>query len=345
MSELAIETRGLTKVFEGNVVAVSGLDLAVERGTVCGLIGRNGAGKTTALRMLMGLLRADSGEARVLGEDMLVAGSAHRARVAYVSQTQRLHDWMTLGELSHYASHFYGKWDAPYAQGLATRFGLSPNRQVGWMSGGEQRKCAIAMALAARPEVLVLDEPAAGLDPIARRELIDELVDVLAEGNGTTVLLSTHIIADVERMAEHVAIMDRGRIVTSSRLDELQSTSKRVQVIFPGESVPDGFRVPGAVRQQVSGPVATAVAKIDSATALDEPRALEGVRVNVFDLGLEDIFIEIFGPESRAELSGEDVDDEYDYYPPARRGSPWLPVALVGGGVLLLMFLLFALLA
>ncbi len=305
MSDFAIETKAMTKVFPGNVVAVSRLDLTVERGTVYGLIGRNGVGKTTALRTLMGLLRPTKGRARVLGADLMAAPRDLRQRVAYVPQEQRLHRWMTLGELCHYCSHFYDKWDGTYARELARRSGLVWDRQVGVMSGGEQRKVYILLALAARPEVLIFDEPAAGLDPIARRELIDELVDVLSRNGGTTVLFSTHIISDLERIAEHVGIMDRGRIVASSRLDDLQSRSKRVQVIFPGGVPPEGFKIPGAVRTDVSGPVVNAIVKLESDSQLDVIRAIEGVRVSVFPLGLEDSFIEIFGPDSRGEFVEE----------------------------------------
>lgn len=303
MSDPAIEARDLSKTFPGGVVAVNGLDLAVPPGVVYGLIGRNGAGKTTALRMLMGLLRPNRGAARVLGTDLWTAPIETRARVAYVPQLQQLHAWMTPEELCHYASHFYGRWDMAYAHGLARRFDVPWDYQVGVMSGGERRKVSILLAFAARPDVLLLDEPAAGLDPIARRELIDELIEVLSRVEGCTVLFSTHIISDLERVAEHVGIMDRGRMVAAARLDELQSRTKRVQVIFEGAAPPPGFAVPGAIRSKAEGPVVTAVVRLASDAQLDEVRRLPGVRVNVFPLGLEEIFIELFGPGSRAEFT------------------------------------------
>ena len=131
MSELAIQAEDLSKTFPGGTVAVNGLDMSVPPGVVYGLIGRNGAGKTTALRMLLGLLRPNRGTARVLGADMWTAPRRQRARVAYVSQTQQLHAWMTAGELCHYASHFYETWDAAYARRLAERWELDWQRQVG----------------------------------------------------------------------------------------------------------------------------------------------------------------------------------------------------------------------
>jgi ABC-2 type transport system ATP-binding protein len=297
MTETAIEARDLTKTFPGGVVAVNALDLAVPRGSVYGLIGRNGAGKTTTLRLLMGLLRSDRGAARVLGEDLWTASRETRARVAYVSQAQQLHAGMTLGELEHYVSRFYPRWDEGRARRLADRFELGEDWQVGAMSGGEQRKVAILLDLAARPDVLVLDEPAAGLDPVARRQLVDELIDVAGEGDGATVLFSTHILSDLERVADHVGIMDRGHLVASSRLEEIQASTKRVQVIFEGAAPPEGFAIPGAMRSRAEGPVVTAIVRMADESQLDGIRRMPGARVNVFPLGLEEIFIELFGPD------------------------------------------------
>jgi ABC-2 type transport system ATP-binding protein len=295
MSDAAIEARDLYKTFPGGVIAVDGLDLSVPRGTVYGLIGRNGAGKTTTLRMLAGILLPERGTANVLGRDMWSAPPEARARMAYVSQLQKIHQWMTTEELCHYASHFYERWDMAYAKELAGHFGVSWDRPVGWMSGGQQRKAAILLAFAARPQVLILDEPAGGLDPIARRDLVSELVDVISRGDECTVILSTHIISDLERIAEHVGIMENGRMVESARLDELQTTAKRVQVIFEGSAPPPDFRIPGAVRVRADGPVVSAVVRLGNDAELDVVRRIPGARVNVFPLGLEDMYIELFG--------------------------------------------------
>jgi len=303
MTEAVIEANDLSKTFPGGVVAVNGLDLCIERGSVYGLIGRNGAGKTTLIRMLVGVLRPDRGSAHIVGCDMLTAGRATRARFTYVAQAQQLHAWMTLEELCRYLSYFYEKWDAAYARDLASRFGLAWERQVGVMSGGEQRKVSVLLAFAARPEVLLLDEPAAGLDPIARRELIDEIIDVLGRAEGCTVLFSTHIISDLERIADTVGIMDRGRIITQAKLEDMQQRTKRVQVVFEGEGPPRDFVIPGAVRSKTEGPVVTAVVRLDSDTQLDAVRAIPGARVNVFPLGLEETFIALFGPSSRNEFT------------------------------------------
>jgi len=295
--EAVVKTDNLSKTFAGAVQAVSALDLAVPRGAVYGLIGRNGAGKTTAIRMLMGLLRPTGGRAEVLGADLWRARRSHRERVSYVSQEQQVHAWMTLEELCCYCSLLYSEWDQTYAEKLAGRFGLALGRQVGLMSGGERRKAAILLALAARPEVLIMDEPAAGLDPVARRELVDALVDSLSGERGQTVLFSTHIISDLERVADYVGIMDRGRMVSSSPLEDLQSSTRRIQIVFQGDQVPEGFRLPGAVRFETSGPVYTAVVRLTTESDLDGLGERLNARVNTFPLGLEDIFIELFGPD------------------------------------------------
>lgn len=289
----AIEARGLTKGFGSGIVAVSALDLRVERGEVYGLIGRNGAGKTTTLRLLMGLLKAESGEARILGVDLWSAPRSHRQRVAYVSQGLPTPGWMTLEDLCRYTSHFHERWDGALAAELARRWELDADRPIVRLSGGQQRLAALLAAIAARPDVLILDEPAAGLDPIARSSLNECLIETLMRGEGCTVLLSTHLIGDLERLATRVGIMDRGRILLEGEVDEWQRTLRRVQVVFEG-GVPECFAIPGALRTEVMGPVVTAVARIADEGQLAPVRGIGGARVFVFPLTLEEVFLELF---------------------------------------------------
>lgn len=288
-----IQIRNLTKTFPGGTVGVTGLNLEIEAGTVYGLMGRNGAGKTTTIRLLMGLLRADDGEARIFGEDMREAGRALRGKVAYVSQSEQMPAWMTLRDLSRYVSHFYERWNKSFAEDLAIRWGISSLQPMGNLSGGEQRKAAIILALASEPEVLILDEPAAGLDPLSRRELINEVVGVLTRHTSATILFSTHIITDLERVAEWVGILERGRLVMHRPLDELHGSFRRVQVIFPGEAPPPQFTIPGAARTVVSGPVVSGVTEFFDAEHIEGLKRWPGVRVQVFPLALEEIFIEL----------------------------------------------------
>jgi ABC-2 type transport system ATP-binding protein len=296
-----IETKNLTKSYCGNVVAVTGLDLAVAPGMVYGLIGRNGAGKTTTLRLLMGLLRPDSGYAHILGCDLWEASRQMRQRVAYVSQSQQLPGWMTMDDFARYHVCFYEKWDADFLRRLAGQWDLPWNRSLARMSGGQQRMAALALALAARPEVMLLDEPAAGLDPIARRSLLDGIIEVLGQTDGCTILFSTHLITELQRIADAVGILDRGRLAASANLSDLLEQTKRVQVVFDQPSPPPGFVIPGAMRLQIAGPVATALVKITGDTQLDAIRQIRGARVSLFPVNLEELFIDLFSRNSQAD--------------------------------------------
>lgn len=292
--EPVIYGRGLGKSFRSGAVALNELNLQVEAGEVYGLIGRNGAGKTTALRVLMGLLHADRGEARILGCNLWEASREHRQRIAYLSQSQQLPDWMSLEDLSRYTGHFYERWDAALLRDMARRWDLPSQSPIVRLSGGNQRLAALALALAARPDVILLDEPAAGLDPIARRELNQCFIDALLHGEGCTILLSTHLLGDLERLATRVGIMDHGRVVAEGVVEDWQRTMRRVQVVFPGDAPPRDFAIPGALRTTSLGPVVTALARVTDGAQLDGLRSLPGARVYVFPLTLEELFVDWF---------------------------------------------------
>jgi len=289
----------LTKTFRGGVVAVKDLNLEIRRGAVYGLVGRNGSGKTTTLRLLLGLLQADQGAARLLGWDFWRAPRRVRRRVAYVAQTQQLPGWMTIDELCRCLTRWNQHWDQSHARALARAWGLPWRRQVGCLSSGEQRKVAILLALASRPEVLLLDEPASGFDLIARRELLEQIVEVITQGDGCTVLLSTHNVGDLERVAEYVGVIDRGRMALSERLEDLLNQTRRVQVIFEEDEPPPNFSVPGALHSRQAGSVVNAVVRLADGRELDALRHSGEVRIQVFPIGLEEMFLELFGRDAR----------------------------------------------
>jgi len=289
----AIETRNLSKVFPGEISAVTGCDLEVPRGSVFGLIGRNGAGKSTLIRLLMGLLRPSGGQVAVLGEDMRVASARHRARVSCVPQLPRLPQHIRLNTYAEEISRYYPHWDPKTLHDVLERFDVEPEKYFFAMSGGEQRKAAVSLALASGPEVLLLDEPASGLDPLARRELLRVLVEILAEREGMTVLLSTHIMADLERIADHIGMMDRGRLTLSSPLEDLREGYRRIQMIFEGSEVPEKIRIPGVIREKREGAVLEAVIHITHTGQLDSLKAYPGCRLQEFPISLEDLFIEL----------------------------------------------------
>ncbi len=298
MNEAVIEARSLTKTFRSGIVAVKDLDLGVKRGAVYGLIGRNGAGKTTTLRLLMGLLQPDRGAAQILGWDFWKAPRRVRQRVGYVSQTQRLPGGMTLEDLCRCLKHFNQKWDQGHANALANLWDLPLKRPVGSLSSGEQCRAALLLAFAGRPEVLVLDEPAAGFDVVARRELVNQILDAVTWSDGCTVLLSTHVIADLERVADHIGIMHQGRLALSAQLENLLNQTKRVQVIFENDELPLQFTIPGALRTHREGIVLNAIVRWTGDSELDVLRASTEARIQIFPVGLEEIFMELFGKES-----------------------------------------------
>ncbi len=297
--DFAVHTYELTKTFNGKIVAVSGLNLSVPYGAVYGLIGRNGAGKTTTLRLLMGLLRPDHGSAHLLSHDLWNTSRHVRQRIAYVSQSQLLPGWMSLNDLCRLHAYYYPSWDGEFAKRIIKLWELPNDRPISQLSGGQQRQAAIILALSSRPELLLLDEPAAGLDPVARRALLNGIVEVLAYTSNCTVLFSTHIISDLERIADTIGIMDRGRLMMSSKLSDLIERTKRVQVVFDQKDPPLDFSIPGIIRCQISGPVVTALVSVCSDSQLNPIREMPGVRVNIFPVSLEELFIELYSPTSK----------------------------------------------
>jgi ABC-2 type transport system ATP-binding protein len=286
--------------------------LSIEAGTVYGLTGRNGAGKTTAIRLLLGLLKPDSGKARLLGQDWWTASHQDRQRVAYVSQTSPHPEWMTLQNLCQYAERFYSRWNNGLALKLAKRWELPWNRPLGHLSGGNQRLASLLVALSTQPEVLLLDEPASGLDPVARRDLLGCLAESLSHDAQMTVLLSTHLLSDLERLATHVGILDHGRLLTEGSVEDWTRTMRRVQVVFPGETVPVGFEIPGSLRYQTLGPVYSAVVRIVDETQLRITGRWPGARMQVFPLSLEELFLALYRKTLLGEDESEDEIDTFD---------------------------------
>lgn len=214
-----IEFDDVAKSF-GKLSVLNKLSLRVQRGEVFGFLGRNGAGKSTAIRVLMGITPADRGEARVFGQRVSPGAIAVRRRIGYVAQEQNMYPWMSPRMLGRFVRGFYPSWDGPRWEELNQRFGLPEQRRLGTFSGGMKAKLALAMALATRPELLVLDEPTAGMDPVARREFLD-LVRGETERDGVTTFFSTHLIDEIEAVANRIAIVEGGRTIYEGALGPL----------------------------------------------------------------------------------------------------------------------------
>jgi ABC-2 type transport system ATP-binding protein len=244
LEDYAIETRDLGRKF-GKFEAVKNVSLTVPKGTVFGLLGVNGAGKSTIIKMIMGHLRPTTGEIRVLGralgEDLL----GIRRRVAYVSENRYLYEWMTVAESINFTRAFHETWDDQKAKDLLKRFSLPAEKKVRQLSRGNRARLCLLLALSFNPELIILDEPTSGLDPIVRRDFIENIVAEIAE-EGKTVLFSSHIVEEVERVADYVGIMDEGSLLMVSTIDEIKLSYKRVRYATNGTR-PEVASVPGVL--------------------------------------------------------------------------------------------------
>lgn len=228
-----IETRGLTRRF-GRTEAVLGLDLAVPEGSVCALLGPNGAGKSTTIKLLMNLIVPTAGEARVLGVASGKLGERELAQIGYVAEGQDLPLWMTVRELLDFCRPFYPTWDRELEKTLLGQFALPEERKLKHLSSGMRMKAALLSSLAYRPRLLVLDEPFSGLDPLVRDEFVRGLLEVTAAGE-CTVLVSSHDIEEVEKLADRVALIDAGRLRLNETTEELMARFRRIEVTLDGE--------------------------------------------------------------------------------------------------------------
>jgi ABC-2 type transport system ATP-binding protein len=226
----------------GNRAILDGITLSVPQGAVFGLVGRNGAGKSTLIRILLGLMGPDGGKSWVFGCDSLELDDPVKQRLAYVPQQPQAFQWMKVAEMLDFIGGFYPAWDAGYVDEMLARLAIPRGVVMSELSPGQRQNVALIRALATRPELLVLDEPAAALDPVARRELLREISGRAGE-SGTTVFFSSHIVTDLERVASHIAVLHGGRLLINTALDDLKETHARLMLAseagvgphFPGE--------------------------------------------------------------------------------------------------------------
>jgi len=287
-----IEVSGLMKNFETAQV-LKGVDLTIPRGSVTGLLGKNGSGKSTLLKCLLGLLKPSSGKATILGEEPWHLSAEAKAQLGYVAQEVSLYAWMRVRQIIEYTAAFYPTWNHDLTTELARRWELPTEDRVGPMSQGQQQKLALILALGHEPDLLILDEPVASLDPSARREFLSTLLEVTRDEN-RTVLFSTHITTDLERVADHVAVLKEGKIVYHDELDDLKDSVKRLRVTSESE-LPKSFVVANSLRVEVSGKHAmVAVAEVGP-TLVEEIESRWQASVTVEDLSLEEIFLEMHG--------------------------------------------------
>src|SRR5437588_3401458 len=224
VADSVIRVEGLSRHF-GTKVALDGITLTVPRGTVFGLVGANGAGKTTLIKHVLGLLKAATGSVRVFQRDPVADPTGVLVHIGYLSEENDLPGWMRVDELLRYTQAFYPNWDQDYAEKLRRSFELDPLARIKHLSKGQRARAGLLIALAYRPALLVLDEPSSGLDPILRRDIMEAITRAIAE-EGRTVLFSSHLLHEVERVADRVAMIHMGRIVFDAPLDEIKETHR-----------------------------------------------------------------------------------------------------------------------
>lgn len=234
--DAVIETRGLTRYF-GRRKAVDGVTLSVPRGSVFAFLGRNGSGKTTTIRMLLGLLEPTRGSAAVLGHDSRRLPPEVRARVGYMSESHTLYNWMTVRQCGEYQSQFYPRWNERIFKSVVGHFRLDPRSKAGQLSRGERAGLSLAITLAPEPELLVLDDPALGLDPVARRSLLESMIYV-TRGDNRTIFFSSHLLEDVERVADHMAILDGSVLRACCPVETFRSRVRQFLLRYAGNAEP-----------------------------------------------------------------------------------------------------------
>ena len=224
MSDPVINVSALTRRF-ATKTALDSVTVTLPRGAVYGLVGANGAGKTTLIKHILGLLRAESGSVRVFGLDPVADPVGVLSRIGYLSEENDLPGWMRVDELIRYSRAFYPAWDDAYAEELRRTFALDHSAKVKTLSKGQKARLGLLIALAYRPELLVLDEPSSGLDPIVRRDILGAVIRTIAD-EGRTVLFSSHLLDEVEEVADHVTMINHGKIVLSAPLDTIRESHR-----------------------------------------------------------------------------------------------------------------------
>jgi ABC-2 type transport system ATP-binding protein len=285
-TETAIEIRDLRFSY-GRQEVLKGVNLSAPSGSIFGFLGVNGAGKTTLIKILLGLLKADGGDCRVLGLDCGKDALEVRRRVGYMAEDQQMYGWMRVDEIIRWVGSFYKQWDNSLTSQLADMLELPRKSRVGALSKGQNSRLALMLALGHRPKVVILDDPTLGLDPIARKDFLRHVIELL-QSNGVTVFFSSHLLYEIEPVADYVAILNKGVIIKSARTEQLRGTVKRF--IFTPKKEFDLNPISGvldAVRSEQS--VSLAVEDADG-TMKSRLAAMSANGVMELSLNLDEIF-------------------------------------------------------
>jgi ABC-2 type transport system ATP-binding protein len=286
MTDLAVHFEGVCKRYPHFTLDNVGIELPT--GSVMGFIGANGAGKSTSIRVLMGLVHQDRGSVRVLGRSMPAEQAAAKLEIGYVADDMRLYGSATMAWHMEFIRSIYPRWDQSYSESLLQRFGLKAEQKIQGLSHGQRVKAAILLALARRPRLLVLDEPTTGLDPVARKEVLGEFMTAVADED-RTILFSSHNTLDVEQISDQITFIDQGRIIDSDNKETFLDRWRRLRLVLaPGTAVP---QIPGLVEVGGSGRLPVLTTNCFEPGMVSRCRDLGAAVQSVDSMTLEEIFI------------------------------------------------------
>lgn len=285
-----IKVERLVKQYKYRTV-LRGLSLTIPRGSVFGLLGVNGAGKTTLLKCILGLLKPNAGHLRVLGDDPWRFQAETKARIGYVPQSDRLYPWLTVQEVIEYVGSFYPQWNTKLVDDLVRQWQINPSDKYGVLSEGEAQKVAIILAMGHEPDLFVLDEPVASLDPAARRQFLKTILEMVID-RGCTVFFSTHITTDLERVADHVAVMKSGLIDFTGELGQLKDEVKRLR-LMSDTPLPKDVECPGLIGMERMEHEALLSVRGFTPDIQQQLEQRYQAQISVEDLNLEEIFLEL----------------------------------------------------
>jgi ABC-2 type transport system ATP-binding protein len=273
----------------GTTAALQDVSVTVSRGSVFGLVGENGAGKSTLLKHLLGLWRADTGTVRVFGQDPVTDPVSVLGRIGYLSEQPDLPGWMRVAELLRYTQAFYPRWDETYAEQLREQFGLDPDARVRTLSKGQRARLGLIAAEAHRPDLLILDEPSSGLDPMVRRDILEAIIRTVTD-EGRTVIFSSHLLDEVERVSDHLAMLHQGTLRFCAPLDVIKARHRRIALHFERPQ-PKRPNVPGAIRVHGDGRDWTVICDAARIHAAAMAQNLGATLVEDDEASLDEIFI------------------------------------------------------
>jgi ABC-2 type transport system ATP-binding protein len=292
VSEAVVETHGLSKSYD-NKPALRSLELNVPRGSIYGFLGRNGAGKTTTMKLLLGMLRPDAGEFSLFGETVRSEASsvAARRRIGFVSEGKDLYSFMTVGQMIRFTRPFFPGWRRELEEKYLKLFRLPLNRSITKLSKGMRTQLMLLLAMARGAELLVMDEPTSGLDPIMTEEVLQALAD-LAAGEGMTIFFSSHQLAEVEQICDHVCLIDEGQKVLDGVLDDLKSQYRRIVLVFDSAAPAALAGLKGIDHLRRAGRTASMLAHVDVEGVVARTQEFAPLSVEVHPVTLKELFLD-----------------------------------------------------